>query len=107
MKQRPNDKKVSPSIPPLVALPTDTDPETIRAIKAAGYIPVITDAPEKVRIIVADQACESGDMLMAALHGLTCSKFNDEPRSAFVFELQRRLKSRDPAAVFVKPEEKR
>lgn len=89
-------KTVKPTLSPIVVLPISTDAKMIAAVKAAGYLPVLTDEPDKVRIITPHEICGTGDLLMAALTGLTSTYSGDSSKAAFTEELFKRLKAREP-----------
>lgn len=78
----------------IITLPTGTDEATIAELRACGYIPVVTDKPDLVRIVVAGSQVQANDMLMAALHGLNQST-QQHPRSEFTRELYYRLQQRE------------
>lgn len=79
---------------PLVVLPIGTDEKTLSLVRKAGYVPILTDAPDKVKVILpgASIASES-DLLMAAMYGLTGAY--DRDMAVFVKELYRRMKARE------------
>lgn len=81
---------------PLLILPTNTPPETVKDIRAAGYVPVLTDEPDKVKIIMSHSEVSGGDMLMAAMHGLVTGGYTP-PKENFVKELYARMQKREGA----------
>lgn len=78
----------------LVTVPLDTLPETIAELRAAGVIPIMTDKPEKVRMLTAEAAIPHSDMLMAALKALSEPNAGAE-RTIFICELHRRMLARE------------
>ncbi|MEM6911073.1 MAG: hypothetical protein AAF555_05765 [Verrucomicrobiota bacterium] len=82
---------------PILALPSDTDEKTVAECRAAGYLPVLTDSPDSVRVILPGSQVQSSDLLMAALAGLCCHPQADGKRT-MVEELHRRLKARESSA---------
>lgn len=79
---------------PILILPTDIGQEMIEIVKASGYIPLITDSPEKVKVVMPGSEAIGSDMLMSAMHALS-GQYMETGRSAFVLELAKRLKSRE------------
>lgn len=85
---------------PLLILPTDTPTGTVDDVRAAGYVPVLTDEPDKVKLVLAGSEISGSDMLMAAMHGLNSyTGFGDldKPKTQFLLELHRRLLKREGA----------
>jgi len=80
-----------------LVLPTDTPADCIAELRAAGYISVITDNPGGVRLIAAESAIGTSDMVMAALRALAMEGATNE-RKTFVQELYRRLLGREQNA---------
>jgi len=81
---------------PLVILPTTTPAENLAEIKAAGYVVVMCDQPEKVIVKLPQANSEGGDMLMAALHGIVNGGYTP-PYEKFVKELHARMLKREGA----------
>jgi len=81
---------------PLVILPTTTPPETVKDVRAAGYVPVLTDDPEGVRLVIGHSEISGSDMLMAAMHGLVTGGYTP-PKEHFVKELYARMQRREGA----------
>ena len=75
---------------PLVVLPTSTTPEQLAELRAAGYVPVCCDNPEKVIVVLPQTRLAGDDLLMAALHGLE-SDGCTAPKQRFVTQLYQRL----------------
>ncbi len=81
---------------PILALPTDVDPGTVAELRAAGYVPILTDNPDGVRIILAGSQVQSSDLLMSALHGMV--RDPHDSKAAMVKELFRRMREREDAS---------
>lgn len=81
---------------PIVAVPTDVHQTTLAELRAAGYVPIRTDNPDGVRLILAGSQVQSSDLLMSALHGM-CRDPRDS-KAAMVKELFRRLREREDSA---------
>lgn len=82
---------------PLVALPKDTDSETVAAVREAGYVPILTDDPDKLRIILPSAAVvAANDLLMSAMHGLGKGGYTT-PQVKFFEELWKRMMEREAA----------
>lgn len=79
------------TLAPLVIIPPDTDAATIAAMRKAGYIPILTNDTNSVKLITQSNI---GNLLMSALHGLCIGEtpFGDASRTAFTRELNRRLR---------------
>lgn len=82
-------------VKPLVVLPTTTDTETLRAVSSAGYVAVLCDDPDKVKVILAGSDVSGSDLLMSALHGVCSESFSSDCRGKMVTELFRRMKARE------------
>lgn len=87
-------KKSNVAVVPIVVLPTSIDQKTLASVKAAGYLPVLTDEPDKIRIIMPHEACGTSDLLMSAFAGVDYA--TDGAKAVFARELLRRLKAREP-----------
>ena len=81
---------------PVIVLPTTTPPENLPALKAAGYVVVLCDQPEKVIVKMPHGNLEGGDMLMAALHGIVNCGYSSAFEK-FVRELHARMLKREGA----------
>jgi hypothetical protein len=86
-------KKGIASLPPIVVLPVTTTQEQVDEIRAAGYLPIVTLAPQQVRVILPEDG--GSDLLMAALHGLCKSAHSTTERADMVTEFYRRLLARE------------
>lgn len=75
---------------PLLLLPTSTSPEVLQAVRDAGYVPIPTDEPDKVKLVLGCSAIGHNDFLMSALYGISGGTSTVE-RSKMVEELYRRL----------------
>lgn len=99
MKTKPNTKKPALAAPlgsqPLVVLPINTDEKTLLMVRQAGYVPILSDSPDKVKVILPSESIAgASDLLMSALHGL-CELTDASGRSYFAKELHRRMKLRE------------
>jgi hypothetical protein len=81
----------SKPVKPILVLPTGTDKQIVAAAKSAGYLPIVTNHPERIKVILPGGEFLGGDLLMAALEGLANSS-----RDHFFREFHRRMKSREP-----------
>ena len=84
----------------LVVVPLDTAPESLAEMRAAGYVPIMTDSPEKVKVLMPGNHVVGGDLLMAAMAGLMDSAGDASHtglvmRNAALTELHSRLKAHE------------
>lgn len=81
----------------LVVVPLDTASESLAQMRAAGYVPIITDSPEGVKVLMSGNAIIGDDLLMSALHGLMSAHTQTAllMKSKAMEELHRRLKARE------------
>lgn len=92
-------KKPEPQQPkPIVTLPVDIDTATIVMVREAGYLPILTEHPDKVRVIHASCDIVAGDMLMSAMMALSQVSSSSCGRDMFVQELWRRIKAKEGKA---------
>lgn len=75
---------------PLIVLPANTSLETLKEVRSAGYVPILTDSPDKVVVILAGSKVSGDDMLMAALHGVVTAGYTT-PMEKFSRELYARM----------------
>jgi hypothetical protein len=78
----------------LVIVPTNTPAGTLQDLRKAGYIPILSDDPDKIRLVVPSSAILSGDLLMSAMHGVVTSG-SSIPMERFAKELLRRMVERE------------
>lgn len=92
----------------LVVVPLDTTSGSLAEMRSAGYVPIMTDHPEKVRMLMPDKDIVGGDLLMAAMHGLMSEGDHSQTAlymvSKAMTELHRRLKERETEAAKQAPE---
>lgn len=81
---------------PLLILPTATPDIILKDVRAAGYVPILTNEPDKVKLLMGHSEFTSGDMLMSALYGISGDSSAEE-RSRMVKELYRRMLKREGA----------
>lgn len=81
---------------PLVVLPTVTAPETVQDVRSAGYVPILCDEPEKVKLVMGQGEVGGSDLLMSAMYGIS-GTVSERERSKMVEELYRRMLKREGA----------
>lgn len=97
-------RKIEPATPPapILALPLNTEPATVTQAREAGYVVILTDDADKVKLIMPATDAVGGDMLMSALWAL-CQLSDQSGRAYFTMALQRRLQAREDAAKPAQP----
>lgn len=83
-------KKSRKEIAPLIVLPIDTDESTLIRVRDAGYVAVLSDDPDKVKVVLGSSDISGSDILMSALHGIVKSGYS-APKEKFAEELYSRL----------------
>lgn len=89
----------SPSV--VITVPLDTPESSIAELRAAGFLAVKTDEPEKVRIVSGPGQVVGDDLLMSVMEGLmmqwqhNSQEVADKMRARALGELHRRLKLRE------------
>lgn len=79
---------------PILVLPEDISTESIQEAKDSGYLVILSNNPEAIKVVSTDFAVN--DFFMAALNALASKKYSiEDARSAFVFELQARLEEKE------------
>jgi hypothetical protein len=83
---------------PVIILPSKTSAVTVKRLEKAGYVPILSDDPDKVVIVTASQRITGDDMLMSAMAALTQNhgSYGNEYRSAFVKELWAKMLKKEP-----------
>jgi len=74
----------------ILILPLDIEGATIQELRDAGYLPILTDKPEAVRLPAVDLAMPSGDVILSAFKAISGPTSSAE-RKVFIDELLRRL----------------
>lgn len=97
-------RKIEPATPPapILALPLNTESATVTQAREAGYVVILTDDADKVKLIMPATDIIGGDLLMSALCGMSGNTSSTE-RSSFALELWRRLKAREDASKPAQP----
>lgn len=75
---------------PIIIIPHKTTEENIKRLTNAGYVPIVTDDPDKIRLLLPEDQINGGHLLMSALHAITSSQLT-LPKERFVDELYSRL----------------
>lgn len=81
---------------PVILVPGDTKPHVLTELRKAGYVPIATDAPEKVTLVTASSRINGDDLLMSAMAGVEAGQKGLNEVSAFFNELHSRLKKKEP-----------
>ena len=76
---------------PILILPLSTSADSVAEARACGYLPVLTDEPDKVRVLMREESADRHDMLMAAFAGMASAGGSN----AFFHELHRRVKLKE------------
>lgn len=84
-------------LPTVIVLPRDIDQATIAGVVKAGYLPILTDYPESVKVIMPGSEVISNDLTMSALHAIDKTAVSD-CKTYFVKELHARLVAREAGA---------
>lgn len=88
-------RTITPKAPlPILIVPRETPAATVRELKAGGYLVIITDEPDKVKLVLPSSIRGNNHMLMSALHGLTKGS-DSQSMNLFTRELHRRLLEQD------------
>lgn len=90
--------KTTASKPPLPILivPSETPPATVKKLEVGGYLVIATDEFNKVKLVAPTNFVGKNNLLMSALHGLT--KGNDTTSmNIFTREIHRRLLEQEVA----------
>jgi len=83
---------------PLLVLPKDAcSNESLAELKAAGYIVIRTDSPEKVQLVTPEMVVDHSDMMMSAMKALSQPMATGQ-RGVFIEELYRRMLKREANA---------
>ena len=70
-----------PAVRPIIVVPTCTPYSSLDEARAAGYVPVLCDTPEAVRVIMPAEHLASPDLCMAALHAVVNAELtHPEPK---------------------------
>jgi len=83
---------------PVIVVPIATSAGTLADLRKAGYVPVLCDFPEKVRLVTVGSLIDGNDVLMSAMHALTeanSTSSGESVRSDMVLELSRRMKENE------------
>ena len=75
---------------PIIIIPHKTTEENIKRLTMAGYVPIVTDQPDKIRLLLPENPINGGHLLMSALHAISSSQLS-LPKERFVDELYARL----------------
>ena len=79
----------------IITVPLDVSDTDLSLLLSSGFIPIRTEFPSAVKIILPGSEVLTSDLLMAALHGLCRSANSTAERSDMVLELRRRLTLRE------------
>jgi hypothetical protein len=80
---------------PIIVLPTTTSKATVTSAERAGYLPIVTDTPDAVRVIVSQskQLWTGDDVMLAAMDALADGSACTSTQAAFFTALNRRIKA--------------
>lgn len=81
---------------PILVLPANATKQVCAQARAAGYLVILTDKPEAVRVVGMETLVSSGDLVMSLLEGI-CGASSYTERTKFALELHRRMKLRESA----------
>ncbi len=78
---------------PILILPRNVSGPSIIEARNAGYLVIVSDEPDKIKLVTGHSEVSGGDLLMAAMAGVRDNSLN--AKSVFVNELYDRLRARE------------